>query len=171
MKTEAKSTVNDNISSSSSSSTDNQKIRIKKILVPIDGSDCSLYAAKHAVKLTKDENAQLLCIHVIGSVPYYGFIGSPPAIEQYDKDLEEKAQSWFDKVRNMARNEGISELKTETFSGVKSIIESIIDYAASKDIDLIVIGTRGRTGLKRFVMGSVANGIVQHAHCPVLLVR
>ena len=162
MGTEAKSTVDDSIN--------DQKVQIRKILVPIDGSECSLYAAKHAVKLAKDENAELFCIHVIGSVPYYGLIGSPPAIEQYYKDLEEKAQSWFDKVRNMARNEGISELKTETFSGVKSIIESIID-AASKDIDLIVIGTRGRTGLRRFVMGSVANGIVQHAHCPVLLVR
>ena len=104
MATEAKSTVTDD-----SSSIDDQKVHVKKILVPIDGSECSLYAAKHAVKLAKDENAQLFCIHVIGSVPYYGLIGSPPAIEQYYKDLEEKAQSWFDKVRNMARNEGISE--------------------------------------------------------------
>jgi nucleotide-binding universal stress UspA family protein len=84
---------------------------------------------------------------------------------------EEKAQSWFDKVRDMARNEGISEPKTETFRGIESIIEWIIDYAANKDIDLIVIGTSGRTGLKRFVMGGVANEVVQHAHCPVLLVR
>ena len=165
MGTQEKSMVND------SSSINNQEIQIKKILVPIDGSECSLYAAKHAVKLAKDENAQLFCIHVIGIAPYYGYMGSPPAIEQYYKDLEEKVQSWFDKVRVMVRNEGISELKTEIFSGVKSIIESIIDYAANKDIDLIVIGTRGRTGLKRFVMGSVANGVVQHAHCPVLLVR
>jgi nucleotide-binding universal stress UspA family protein len=165
MAIEVKSTAND------SGSINNQEIKIKKILIPIDGSDCSLYAAKHAVKLAKDENAQLFCIHVIGSVPYYGYIGSPPVIEQYYKDLEEKVQSWFEKVRDMARNEGISEPKTETFSNVKSIIESIIDYAANKDADLIVIGTRGRTGLKRFIMGSVANGVVQHAHCPVLLVR
>src|ERR1041385_3120091 len=135
MATEAKSTVSDD----SNSGIDDQRVQIKKILVPIDGSDCSLYAAKHAVKLAKDENAQLFCIHVIGSVPYYG---SPAAIEQYYKDLEQKVQSWFDKVRDMAGNEGISEPKTETFSGVKSIIESIIDYAANKDMDLIVIGTR-----------------------------
>lgn len=102
----------------------NHKIQIRKILVPIDGSECSLYAARYAVKLAKDENAQLFCIHVIGSVPYYGYISSPPAIDQYYKDLEEKVESWFSKVRDMARNEGISELKTETFSGV----ESIIDY-------------------------------------------
>jgi len=167
MATEAKSTVSDD----SNSGIDDQRVQIKKILVPIDGSDCSLYAAKHAVKLAKDENAQLFCIHVIGSLPYYGYMGSPAAIEQYYKDLEEKAQSWFDKVRDMASYQGISEPKTETFSGVESIIESIIDYAANKDVDLIVIGTRGRSGLKRLIMGSVANGVVQHAHCPVLLVR
>ena len=104
-------------------------------------------------------------------MPYYGYVGSPPAIDRYYEDLEEKVQSWFGKVRDMARNEGISEIKTKTFSNVKSITESIIDYAAKNNMDLIVIGTRGRTGLKRFLMGSVANGVVQHAHCPVLLVR
>ena len=93
------------------------------------------------------------------------------ATDQYFKNIEEKVQSWFDKVRDMAKNEGIPELKTETFTDVKSVIGSIIDYATSRDVDLIVIGTRGRTGLRRFLMGSVANGVVQHAHCPVLLVR
>ena len=152
------------------SASDNSKIQMRKILVPIDGSECSLNAAKYAIKIAKDENADLFCIHVIASVPY-GYASSPPAIDQYFKDIEEKAQSWFDKVRDMAKNEGILELKTETFTDVKSVIGSIIDYATSRDVDLIVIGTRGRTGLKRFLMGSVANGVVQHAHCPVLLVR
>ena len=71
----------------------------------------------------------------------------------------------------MAKNDCIPDLKTETFTGVKSVIGSIIDYATTKNIDLVVIGTRGRTGLKRFLMGSVANGVVQHTHCSVLLVR
>ena len=148
----------------------NSKIQMRKILVPIDGSECSLNAAKYAVKVAKDENAELFCIHVIASVPY-GYASPPTATDQYFKDIEEKAQSWFDKVRDMAKNEGIPELKTETFTDVKSVIGSIIDYATSRDADLIVIGTRGRTGLKKFLMGSVANGVVQHAHCSVLLVR
>jgi nucleotide-binding universal stress UspA family protein len=148
----------------------NTKAQIRKILVPIDGLECSLNAAKYAIKVAKDENADRFCIHVIASVPY-GYACSPPAIDQYFKDIEEKAQSWFDKVRDMAKTEGIPVLKTETFADVKSVIGSIIDYATSTDVDLIVIGTRGRTGLKRFMMGSVANGVVQHAHCPVLLVR
>ena len=101
----------------------------------------------------------------------YGNISSPSAIDQYFKDLEKKAQSWFKKVRDMAKNEDIAEVNTGTFTDVKSIVGSIIDYATSKDIDLIVIGTRGRTGLKRFLTGSVANGVVQHALCSVLIVR
>jgi nucleotide-binding universal stress UspA family protein len=149
---------------------DNIKIQIKKILVPIDASECSLYAAKCAVKLAKNENAKIYCIHVISNIPY-GYESSPYAIDRYFKDLEQNIQSWFDKVKEMAEKEGISELKTETFTGVKSVIGSIIDYATAKDIDLIVIGTRGRTGLKRFLTGSVANGVVQNAHCSVLLVR
>jgi nucleotide-binding universal stress UspA family protein len=148
----------------------NTKVQIRKILVPIDGSECSLNAAKYATRIAKNENARLFCIHVIGSVPY-GYASSPPAIDQYFKDLEEKVQSWFDKVRDMAKIEGIAGVETETFTDVKSIIGSVIDYATSRDVDLIVIGTRGRTGLKRLLMGSVANGVVQHAHCSVLLVR
>jgi nucleotide-binding universal stress UspA family protein len=150
--------------------THNNKVQIKRILIPIDGSEYSFNAARYAIKVAKNENAKLYCIHVISNIPY-GYESSPYAIDQYYKDLEQKVQSWFDKVRDMAKTECISDLKTETFTGVKSVIGSIIDYATAKDIDLIVIGTRGRTGLKRFLMGSVANGVVQHAHCSVLLVR
>ena len=71
----------------------------------------------------------------------------------------------------MAKDEDIHDIKTEIFIDVKSIIQSIVEYATHKNIDLIVIGTKGRTGLKKFLMGSVANGIVEHAHCPVLVVR
>ena len=74
---------------------------MRKILVPIDGSECSLNAVKYAVKVAKDENVKLFCIHVIASVPY-GYASSPTAIDQYFKDIEQKVQSWFDKVRDMA---------------------------------------------------------------------
>jgi len=149
----------------------NCSIQIRRILVPIDGSKCSLNAARYAVKLAKDENAQLFCIHVIGGLPY-GYVRAPPnVIDQYFKDLQEKAQSWFKEVKDMAKNENVTELKTEIFTDVKSIIESIIDYATSKEVDLIVIGTKGRTGLKRFLTGSVANGVIQHAHCSVMIIR
>jgi len=86
----------------------NCSIQIRRILVPIDGSKCSLNAARYAVKLAKDENAQLFCIHVIGGLPY-GYVRAPPnVIDQYFKDLQEKAKSWFNEVKDMARNENVT---------------------------------------------------------------
>ena len=62
-------------------------------------------------------------------------------------------------------------MRTDIFTDVESITGAIIDYASDKSIDLVIVGTKGRTGLKRLLLGSVAQGVVQHAHCPVLLVR
>ena len=145
-------------------------IEIKNILVPIDGSDYSLNAAQFATRIARREKAQLFCIHVVTPPMPYGYATSSGKSRHYD-DIKNEVESWFDNVRNMAKDEGIFDIRTEIFIYVKSIIESIIEYATRKNIDLIVIGTRGRTGLKRSFMGSVANGVVQHAHCSVLLVR
>jgi nucleotide-binding universal stress UspA family protein len=150
-----------------------KQIEIKNILVPIDGSEYSLHAAQYATRIARNEKAQLFCIHVVTPRVPYGY-ATPAASSTksgYYDDIKNKVESWFDNVRNMAKDEGIFDIKTEIFIDVKSIIESIIEYATQRNIDLIVIGTRGRTGLKRFFMGSVANGVVQHAHCSVLLVR
>ena len=59
----------------------------------------------------------------------------------------------------------------QIFSPTLNQLQVPLLNASSKSIDLVIIGTKGRTGLKRLLLGSVAHGIVQHAHCPVLLVR
>ena len=151
---------------------DNDRIRIRKILIPIDGSECSLNAAKYAIRVAKDEKAQLFCIHVITPHIPYGYASAAASVTGQNYEyIKDKVESWFDKVKHIAKAEDIADVKTEIFIDVKSVIESIIDYASRKNIDLIVIGTKGRTGLKRFLLGSIANGVVQHAHCSVLLVR
>jgi nucleotide-binding universal stress UspA family protein len=149
-----------------------KKIEIKNILVPIDGSDYSLNAAEYAIKIARNEKAQLICIHIVTPGIPYGY-STPASTESrnHDEAIKRKIESWFDDVRNMAKDEDIHDIKTEIFIDVKSIIQSVVEYASRKDIDLIVIGTKGRSGLKKFLMGSVANGIVEHAHCPVLVVR
>ncbi|MGB6532099.1 MAG: universal stress protein [Candidatus Nitrosopolaris sp.] len=150
-----------------------KEIEIKNILVPIDGSEYSLHAAQYATRIARYEKAQLFCIHVVTPrIPYgYATPAASSTKNRYYDDIKSKVESWFDNVRNMAKDEGIFDIKTEIFIDVKSIIECIIEYATQRNIDLIVIGTRGRTGLKRFFMGSVANGVVQHAHCSVLVIR
>jgi len=107
---------------------------------------------------------------VIASLPYeYGVAGC--AIDGYFEDAEKQAQSWFNSIVEMAKKKNINDVKADIFTDAKSITGAIIDYASSKSIDLVIIGIKGRTGLKRLLLGSVAHGIVQHAHCPVLLVR
>jgi nucleotide-binding universal stress UspA family protein len=161
------------MTSIAASNDERKKIVISNILVPIDGSEYSLNAARYAARIARNEKAQLFCIHIVTPRMPYGY--TTPATSSMEsqnyEDIKHKVESWFDIVRNMVKDEGIPDIKTEIFIDVKSIIDSITDYATRKNIDLIVIGTRGRTGLKRFFMGSVANGVVQHAHCSVLVIR
>ncbi|MER5176227.1 MAG: universal stress protein [Candidatus Nitrosocosmicus sp.] len=147
-----------------------EKVQIKRILVPIDGSSNSMRAAKYAIEVAKLQKAQLLCIHVIANLPYgYEYAGS--AIEPYLDDIKNQSQSWFNQINKMAEDSGIKDIKTDSLMNILSITEAIINYATGNSIDLIVIGTKGRTGLQRFLLGSVASGVSEHAHCPVLLVR
>jgi nucleotide-binding universal stress UspA family protein len=138
-------------------------IRIRKILVPIDGLEFSLHAAKYAIKIAKDENAQIICIHALSTTVL--------EYARYHVDLKKEAESWFNTIKDIAKTSSIYEVKTGILMDVHSVVESIVDYATTENIDLIVIGTRGRTGLKKFLVGSVANDVVRHAHCPILLVR
>jgi nucleotide-binding universal stress UspA family protein len=71
----------------------------------------------------------------------------------------------------MAENEDINNIKTEFFRDIRSIVDAIVNYASHNSIDLIVLGTRGRTGIQKVLLGSIASGVVLHAHCPVLLVK
>lgn len=161
-----------NIMSTETGGTEHRSdVNIEKILVPVDGSEFSLNAAKYAIRIAKDENAQLLCIHIITPRIPYGYSTSIPTTDKSHADIKDKVESWFDKVRQIAKNEGLPAVKTDVLVDVKSVSESILNYSANENIDLIVIGTKGRTGLKRFLMGSVANAVIQHAHCHVLLVR
>ncbi len=147
-----------------------EKISIKRILVPIDGSDYSMRAAKYAIEIARLQNAEIFCIHIIQKLPYsYESIGS--AIEEYIESIKIQARSWFDKITEMAKIEGIKSITTDIFIDVRSITDSIINYAYDKSIDIIILGTKGRTGLQRILLGSVASGILQHAHCAVLIVR
>ena len=151
-------------------------VQIKRILVPLDGSNCSFRAAKYAIEAARLQKAQIFCIHVITKIPYgYSLPGS--SIDEYFENAKNQAQGWFNKVTFIAtkgwteKSDNVADIKAQVFRNVDSVTDAIIDYATKNKIDLIIIGTKGRTGLKRFLMGSVAQGVVQHAHCPVLFVR
>ncbi|GJQ24368.1 hypothetical protein BIY37_03385 [Candidatus Brocadia sapporoensis] len=142
-------------------------ITLKKILCPIDHSECSYLALKHAISLALKDEAKLYLMHVIDIRLYdteiYKF--SPYNITEINLDKIRE-----DLIKSLP--EGTSDvLEVETIV-VKGIpFQEIINAATAIDADLIVIGTHGRTGLSHAVMGSVAEKVVRKAPCPVLTVR
>jgi nucleotide-binding universal stress UspA family protein len=145
-------------------------ITLKRIIVPLDGSDSSFRAAKYAIKVAKMADAEIIFMHVVVNPPYRDARNAGIMITVYIKEAKELAELWYLNAGNMASNEGV-KFTTETILDVASAADSIVNYAESKKADLIVIGTKGRTGIKRLLLGSVASGVVTHASCPVLVTR
>lgn len=145
---------------------------IKKILVPIDASDCSFAAANYAIGLAKMSDASIVLIHVVERHPYYSlpYYLTAGADQVLEKDIKKAAESWFAKIKEIAKEQNVN-IKHDIMFGSRSVIESIVSYAEESKVDLIVMGTKGATGFKKLLMGSVARGVIDHARYPVLLVR
>ena len=93
---------------------------------------------------------------------------TPSAINELLDKSKQEAEAWFDRVRAKAREQGVS-VKTEVIASPTSAVPAITEYAEQNKIDLIVTGTKGRSGFKKLLLGSVASGIVTYANCPVLI--
>jgi nucleotide-binding universal stress UspA family protein len=151
------------------------EIKIENILVPVDGSELSVKAAKYAIKVALCEKARVICVHVIPAPEDISeFEGKPfYSLQAYYEVLGKSAKPWFDTIKEVAKLMGLGDDKiiTDIIADVSSTADAIINYASTSNVNLIVMGTKGRTGLKRFLIGSVADAVVRHAHCPVLVVR
>lgn len=144
----------------------------KRILVPLDGSDFSFRAAEYAINLAKLTGGEILCLHAIGNLPYTEYMApNGLTVPRYMQEAKKQTEEWFSQVKSNAAKQGVKVTAAETIFNLPSVAESIINYASEQKADLIVIGTRGRSGLKRLVLGSVASSVVAHAGCPVLVVR
>ena len=148
-----------------------------KIMVAIDGSETSMRAAEYAVAMAKNANnkhVQLIGITIIelGRLSYSFFITAP---SYGSKELEEKRQEarvWLNQIDRLSKENNVSQFKSEIIEDVVSRIGgAIVNYAEKEKVDLIVVGTRGRSGLKRILIGSVALDILHYAHCPVMIVK
>ncbi|MEM2760991.1 MAG: universal stress protein [Nitrososphaerales archaeon] len=142
-------------------------MQVKKILVPIDGSEASLRTAKYALMLANQLNAPIVLLHVISIPQFPRYFKS---VDQYYKVARIEAESWFDVIKNLPESKNL-KITTKIITGAISVVESIIEYARNEDVRLIIIGTRGRSRFTRLLLGSVASGVVTHADCPVLLVK
>jgi nucleotide-binding universal stress UspA family protein len=137
---------------------------IRTILYPTDFSPRSEYALHLASALARDYGARLIITHVKHPpVVVYGDLGAVPAEpEGYDRELKEKLEA----VRPTD-----PEILTEHYLLEGAAVDEIVRLAKETRTDLIVMGTHGRTGLSRLLMGSVAEFVLRHAPCPVLTVK
>lgn len=144
----------------------------KRILVAFDGSNDSRKAVKAACAVSKCLGSKLTLLHVF-SVPVYSY-GGPGGLPQVSiqslaATAKDRAVSVVDDGVKLAESEGV-EVKGEAVESM-SVVEAIVDCATKEEIQLVVIGTRGMTGFKKMLLGSVSNGVVNHSPCPVLVVR
>ncbi|MFP4228722.1 MAG: universal stress protein [Salinivenus sp.] len=139
---------------------------IRRILVPVDFSEASESAVQHATEIAKTYGAELDLLHVVEDVVYpsaYGVeLPSVPAT-----DVVSRVKKALD---NMAREQvGHEDVQVSAQIGHAPL--TILDYAETNDVDLIVLSTHGRAGLDRILLGSVAERVMRQAPTPVFLVR
>jgi nucleotide-binding universal stress UspA family protein len=145
-----------------------------RVLVAVDGSDYAKRAIRVAVALCKAVNAELIAFHAI-PVPRYSFTAEaggmyPFPLNQYFASARKEAQELVDAAVAYARDTGV-QAKGLVAEPTYSIVEAIVQSASSHDIDLIVLGSRGLSGFKKLLIGSVSSAVVNHAHCSVMVVR
>ncbi|HUL51743.1 MAG TPA: universal stress protein [Verrucomicrobiae bacterium] len=144
--------------------------KFSNILVAIDGSDLSMKSAEYALSLAKQHNAKVSAVAVVKFHQTDAFRGSTGTLEKFVKKQAEIAEGWLDSVRAKAQRNNV-RFESRVIKTRANIPEEILKYAKDKDADLIVLGTRGRTGFKKVLLGSVASAIVTHGPCAVMVVR
>ena len=155
-----------------------ERTTLSKILVAIDGSPASFDAADYAIMLAKQHNSQLILLHVLHPVEYYSSLQFFEVRQPQDSTIlieqaKKEANKWFDDIKQKIGEIPLDKqikIETKIILSTKTV-DSILDYAEDKDVDLIVIGTRGRSGIKKLLLGSTASGVVTYSHCPVTIVK
>jgi nucleotide-binding universal stress UspA family protein len=137
--------------------------RMEKLLVATDGSIFSENAIREAINLAKTCSSKLIAVSVVKTNPEFEDL-VPLVIEKAEKEVREHLES----IKNRALKEGVDcEIVVHR---AEEPFQDIVNDAAKNKVDMIIIGTHGRTGLKRLMMGSVTAKVIGHAPCKVLVV-
>ena len=152
------------------------------ILAPIYGSKSSFASINYAMDLARNFGSQLIALHIVppNLSPSY-FLGE--SVSEYDNyptsiratlsEYRKEGKEWFSRIIKGCEADKVA-LKVDVVSlrtPSTSIAGSIAEYAESEGVDLIVMGTRGRSNIKRMTLGSVTSNVVTYTHCPVLVVK
>jgi nucleotide-binding universal stress UspA family protein len=143
-------------------------LSISTILVPVDFSSCSRQGLQYAIGFANEFAARMILLHAI----YLGYIYSSEGTAIYDiPGLHEAARKNAERqMRKLVRTVNFGSAKFETMFTEGSPVSDICAFAKDHDTDLIITSTHGLTGLQRVLIGSVAEKVVRHAPCSVLVV-
>ena len=143
----------------------------RSLLVPIDDSDTANAAAGLAIQLAADQKATILFLNVVESdkiiasvIPGQGYTDPEPAIDA----VRAAGTQMLDDAVSAAKSQGV-QASSELTEG--DSIETIVDRAQASNASLIVMGSHGRGGVQRLLLGSVAEGVLRHSQIPVLIAK
>ncbi len=142
----------------------------QRILVAVDGSDTSNLALGEAIKLAKDQHSTLRLLHVVDLTMAYSSVEAPHVFE-YQKAMEAAGHKVVADCSEPARAAAVEFDSKCVATFAKHIYDVIEDEAKEWAADLTVIGTHGRRGIRRLLLGSVAEGLTRVSSKPVLLIR
>ena len=151
-----------------------------KVLLATDSSEEADLAARTAADLADKTGSELHLVHVFGITPWYpvypeGFglggveLEDPELEEDLQRTSEQRARELLDAEVENLRSLGVTLAQAHLVEG--GVAQEIVGLAEEIGAGLIVIGSRGRGGIRRALMGSVSDSVVRHAHCPVMVVR
>ena len=147
-----------------------KKIQMKRILLPTDFSEFSRYAMDYAVSFAAQYQARLYVLHVL--VSPHALVGYEAApFVSYERLFADMKRSADQAMSSFIPEDVKKDLQVETAIAQGTPFLEILKFAKEKDVDLIVIATHGRTGLKHVLFGSVAEKVVRKSPCPVLSIR
>lgn len=138
-------------------------MQARTIVVPIDFSEQSREAVQHAASLARDSGATLKLVHVHEPIERFADTGFAGCALEDDREEAEK--------RLLEIRPPFPEVAFTHTMLTGNPAEEIVRFAAKQEADMIVLGTHGRTGVSRLLMGSVAEAVVRGAKCPVLTIK
>ena len=140
----------------------------KKILVPLDGSELAEAVLPHAEALAKLDNSEIIILKV-SDMPLNHFLARDPfTAETIRKNAEKESEKYvYKKVTSILK----IHIKASGMVKEGSVPDMILEAAEQTHADMIAMSTHGRTGLLRWLMGSIADTIVSHTHIPVMLIH
>ena len=146
-----------------------------KILLPTDGSEYANKAAKHAIQIASLNGAELVVLNVIETSSLVG-LPAEDLIVRIKEMLKEEGRKSLEEISKLAeesetKDECHKEIKLNLITEEGSPADIIVKKIKEENIDLVVMGTSGKHGLDRFLLGSVTENVVRSAPCPVLVVH